>query len=186
MNNTNITIEREIFNTLSPKTYNHALFSSDDDVRIISVSKDKLLPWGKAQVPAMEIEVNGREMEVPVNVILGSVISKPNVLHNEGQGDLECVDFVGNTLFDYLKSENFDQEDVIKLPGQIKIIKRVNKGIPKDQVNKKKVLYEESFLVKPGNSFDSQFDDLEFIPTIFKSALGRCRTNGTYLIAPID
>lgn len=186
MNNTTITIDRELFEILSPKTFNNSLFNSGDDIRIISVNPDKLLSWGKAEVPALEIEVNGRSMEVPINIILGTVISKPDIIHNEDLGELECVDFVNNTLYDYIKSNGHELEDVIHFPDQITILKRINKGIPKGQIHKKKALYEESFLVEDGKTFDIQFENVEFVPTVFKSALGHYRTNRTYLIAPIE
>ena len=186
MNKTSITIDRKLFETLTPKTYNSSMFNSGDNIRIISVNSDKLLSWGKAEVPALEIEVNGRTMEVPINIILGTVISKPDIIHNEDSGELECIDFVGNTLYDYIKSNGHELEDIIHFPDQITILKRINKGIPKGQIHKKKALYEESFLVDEGNSFDMQFENKEFVPTIFKSALGNIRTNGTYLIDPIE
>lgn len=183
MKTNNIVIDRNLFITLSPKTFNNNMFKSGDQIKIIAVNSEKLMPWGNASVPSLEIEANGNPMEIPINIILGTVINNPEVIYNKGKGDLECVDFVGNTLCDYLKSNAKELEDTITFPDQITIIKRINKGIPKDQVHQKKDIYDESFLVQEGNTFDSQFRNLEFIPTIFKSATGVFRTNGTYLVA---
>lgn len=179
-------IDRELFNSLAPKSFNSTLFHSGAVIRVVGVNPDKQLEWGNTIVPALEIEVDGNPMEVPISILLGAVVCKPDIVHNEGNDTLECIDFIGNTLYDYLNLAASEIEESINLPDTLTVIKRINKGIPKNQVSIKKELYNESYLVEDGKKFDEHFKDLEFIPAIFKSITGKIRTNGTYLLGPID
>lgn len=186
MSKTKLTLDRSLFDSLAPKSSRAMLFTPGDEIKLISIDPDKQLEWGNQSVPAMNIEVNGKPMEVPVSVILGAVVNKPGIIHNSDMGALECVDFLQNSLHDYLKATADDKDTEITLPESIKVVKRINKGIKKASIDQKKEVYEQSFLVEEGKTFDEQFADLEYIPTIFKSATGTLRTNGAYVIAELD
>lgn len=180
-----VTIKREVFDKLAPKSARTMLFEPGSTVNIIELDESTEMDWGDDTVPALKVEVNGQEKEIPAPAIMGAIVSRPGILHNENDGAMECVNFVGNTLHNYLQQTTEEGKD-IELPGEIKVIKRVNKGIPKTQVDQKKTVYEESFLVEEGQTFDQSFEKYDFIPTVFKSATGTVRTNGAYMIDALD
>lgn len=181
-----VTIDYDLFLKMEPKSSSAVVFQPGSVVTIVEFRPDAEIKWGKDDtVPGFLVEVNGEEKEVPAPAILNSIMGKPNVVKNEGHETLECVDFVGNSLHAYLKSQTKKGEE-IQFPGSITIAKRINKGIPKTQINGKKEVYEKSYLIEDGGSFDEAFKDVEYIPTMFNSAVGTIRPNPTYLLAPID
>lgn len=194
----NVTIDRETFKKLEPKSRRFsAEFPLDKPIIMVAFHKDEddLVEWGNDWVPTIELD-DGTKVPAP-KILHNMVVSKPDIIKNEGvtitvdgkERSLECAAFVGNTLYDYLEQQakENDQEE-IELPGEITPKQKISKGIELASITSdgKKEIYEQSYYVPEGKSFDTALGKYEYIPAIFKSATGTLRNNYCQLLAPID
>ena len=178
-------IDSNLFKTLAPKSNRSTFFQPGSEINILQVNEENLVEYAGEQVPTLHIEANGLKRDVPAPAILGAVVTRDGIIHNKDKGDLECVDFIGNTLYDYL-ADKFGEGNDIELPDSLKVIKRINKGVEKSFTEGKKEIYNESNLVEDGKTYDEVFKDLQFLPTIYKSRMGVFNTGKAYLLEAID
>lgn len=182
-----LTIERTDFEQLAPASSRAIYFQDGAELRLIDFvpAEESEIQWNRKPVAAIKLEVNGEEKDIPAPALMGAVVKNKDIIKNEGDSEMECLDFVGQTLHDHLKKTTPKGED-IKLPGKLNVIRRVNKGVEKGMIKEKKAVYEKSHLVEEGKKFDDAFKQYDFIPTIFDNEMGSPRTNKAFLLDTID
>ena len=178
-----VKIDHELFKSLAPRHRNYIpQFEPGSTIQIIDVDYDDLKKWGDKEVPQIILDNNKK---VPAPYLLNMVIMKDGIVKNEGT-ECECVDFLGNTLYDYLEEKYGDEEKI--LPESITIVKPINKGVLKENITShiKKRMYKESYYGGEGTEFEKAFKGMEFVPSILKGATNNLRNNKTTLIEAID
>lgn len=183
-----LTISAELFDKLTPSASRSVLFQKGNEVKIISLDEEKEFDWGNnnVKVPGLNVEIDGTPSVIPLPVILNAIVNNPEkpLIHNEGKGMLECVDHVGNTLHDSLRSKAQEGKD-IELPQKLTVMRRVNKGVPTAQIEQKQSLYPKSNFFDADN-FAEISKDCEFMPSLFENATGAIRTHAGYVVAALS
>ena len=195
----------EMFKANKPNINANLRLPANEDILIIGLAIDtdhetgfQHQPWQSAEsgeCPVVDIEVSGKARQIPLPMLLNTVIMSEGIVHNKGNKDLKCVDFADHRLGDYL-GEKFKNGDVT-LPEKIVVVERIMKGWKVENIVNKDAFTEAFFkgLEKDEKGFKAvvptNFKEYVaqaktgWIPQLFLGDAGNSRYAFTYVIQPV-